>query len=254
MAVAGIDMGALVTKVVILNTNRILGAATLMTGETGETEARQAMDEALKQAGLKLEDIKSVVATGTGRAKVSFAQKQRTAMSCHAKGACFLFPEARTVIDVGAESSAAILLSADGKVSDSVSNDKCAAGSGIFLDAMSRMLRVPLAEMGPESLQATEAVPITSMCVIFAESEVISHVHRDPPVPRSNILAGIHASITDRLYGMAQRVGAESPVVMTGGASKNIGIVRALEAKLGTTVLVPEDPQIVGALGAALLA
>ena len=254
MAVAGIDMGALATKVVILEGDRILAATTLMTGETGETEAHKAMEEALRQAGLKLEEIKSVISTGTGRKRVPFAQKQRTAMSCHAKGAYFLFPQVRTVIDVGAESSTAIRLSADGKVEDSVGNDKCAAGTGIFLDAMSRMLRVSLGEMGAESLKATGTVPISSMCVIFAESEVISHVHKDPPIPCANILAGIHDSIVDRLFGMAQRVGMEPEVVMTGGVSKNVGIIRAMESKLGTKVLVPEDPQIVGALGAALFA
>lgn len=254
MAVAGVDMGALATKVVILEGNRILAASTLVTGEVGEIEARRAMEEALKQAGLKMEDLKAVVSTGTGRKSIPFAQKQRTAMSCHAKGAYFLFPQARTVIDVGAESSTVIRLSADGKVEDSVGNDKCAAGTGVFLDAMSRMLRVPLEEMGEESLQATGTVSISSMCVIFAESEVISHVHKDPPVPRNNILAGIHESIVDRLFGMTQRVGVVPGVVMTGGVSKNIGIVHSMEEKLGVKVLAPADPQIVGALGAALLA
>ncbi|MBI1988102.1 MAG: 2-hydroxyglutaryl-CoA dehydratase [Nitrospinae bacterium] len=243
MAVAGVDMGALATKVVILEGNRILAASTLVTGEVGEIEARRAMEEALKQAGLKMEDLKAVVSTGTGRKSIPFAQKQRTAMSCHAKGAYFLFPQARV-----------IRLSADGKVEDSVGNDKCAAGTGVFLDAMSRMLRVPLEEMGEESLQATGTVSISSMCVIFAESEVISHVHKDPPVPRNNILAGIHESIVDRLFGMTQRVGVLPEVVMTGGVAKNIGIVHSMEEKLGVKVLVAPDPQIVGALGAALLA
>lgn len=254
MAVAGIDMGAQATKVVILEDDKILAAATLVTGESGDSEAREAMEEALKQAGLKLDDLKSVVATGTGRMGVSFAQKQRSAMSCHARGAYFLFPQARTVLDAGAESSTAIRLSVDGTVEDSVGHDKCAAGAGIFLNTMSRMLRVPLEELGTESLKATNAETISSMCVVFAESEVVSHVHRDPPVPIANILAGIHESMVDRLFGMAQRVGMQPQVVMTGGVSKNIGIIRAMESKLGATVLVPEDPQIVGALGAALVA
>ena len=254
MAVAGVDMGALATKVVILEGNKILAASTLMTGDTGEKEARMAMDEALKQAGLKMEDLTMVVSTGTGRKSIPFAQRQRTAMSCHAKGAYFLFPGARTVIDVGAESSTVIRLSADGKVEDSVGNDKCAAGTGVFLDAMSRMLRVPLEQMGAESLNHTAKCSISSMCVIFAESEVVSHVHRDPPVPKANILAGIHESIVDRLYGMTQRVGVLADVVMTGGVSKNIGIVTAMEEKLGVKVQLAEDPQIIGALGAALIA
>jgi len=254
MAVAGIDMGALATKVVIMEGDKVLSSVTRISGEIGEVEARKAMDEAVAQAGLKLEDLRLVVSTGTGRKGIPFAQKQRTSMSCHAKGAYWLYPSARTVIDIGAESSTVIKLSSDGKVEDSVGNDKCAAGTGVFLDAMSKMMRVPIEEMGPISLQAKEKASISSMCVIFAESEVISHVHRDPPTPREDILAGIHESIVDRLFGMTQRIGVVPEVVLTGGVSKNVGIVRALEEKLGVKALVPEDPQIVGALGAALVA
>ena len=197
---------------------------------------------------------KSVVSTGAGRMNVPFAQKQRSVVSCLARGAYFLYPQARTVLDVGAESSTAIRLSDDGTVEDSVGNDKCAACAGIFLDTMSRMLRIPLAELGTESLKTTNAETISSRCTVFAESEVVSLVHRDPPVPVANILAGIHESMANRLFGMAQRVGMQSDLVMTGGVSMNIGIIRAMEAKLGKQVLVPEDPRIVGALGAALVA
>ena len=254
MAVAGIDMGALSTKVVILEGDKVLSSATRVSGEVGEIEARHAMDEALARAGLKLEDLKLVLSTGTGRKGISFAQKQRTSMSCHAKGAYWLFPSARTVIDIGAESSTVIKLGADGKIEDSVGNDKCAAGTGVFLHAMSKMMRVPVEEMGPVSLKHKSKASISSMCVIFAESEVISHVHRDPPTPKEDILAGIHESIVDRLFGMTQRIGVVPEVVLTGGVSKNIGIVRAIEEKLGHKALIPEDPQIVGALGAAIIA
>jgi (R)-2-hydroxyacyl-CoA dehydratese activating ATPase len=254
MAVAGIDMGSLSTKVVIMEGDKILSSATRASGEVGEVEARNTMDEALAKAGLKLEDLKLVVSTGTGRKSIPFAQKQRTSMSAHARGAYWLYPSARTVIDIGAESSTVIKLSADGKVEDSVGNDKCAAGTGVFLDAMSKMMRVSVQEMGPVSLKAKGKASISSMCVIFAESEVISHVHRDPPTPKEDILAGIHESIVDRLFGMTQRIGVVPEVVLTGGVGKNVGIVRAIEEKLGLTALVPEDPQIVGALGAALIA
>jgi predicted CoA-substrate-specific enzyme activase len=254
MAVAGIDVGSQSTKVVILEGDRILAAVTLKTGESGESEAGQAMDEALRQAHLKREDMRNVVSTGADRMSVRFARKQRSTESCLARGASFLFPQARTVLDAGAESSTAIRLSEDGSVEDAAGNDKCAGGSGTFLDTMSRMLRIPLAELGAESLKATSAETITSTCAVFAESEVVSLVHRSPPVPLANILAGIHESVVDRLFGLAQRVGMHSPVVMTGGVSRNIAIVRAMEARLGQPVLVPEDPQIVGALGAALFA
>jgi predicted CoA-substrate-specific enzyme activase len=157
-------------------------------------------------------------------------------------------------VDAGAESSVAIRLSADGAVADMVGNDKCAGGSGTFLDNMSKMLRIPLAEMGAESLKATSAEPITAKCAVFAESEVISLVHRNPPVPIPDIVAGIHESMVDRLFALAQRAGMQPEVVMTGGVSKNIGVIRAMETRLGRPVLVPEDPQVVGALGAALMA
>jgi predicted CoA-substrate-specific enzyme activase len=254
MAVAGIDTGAQSTKVVVLEGDRILASVTLQTGESGESEARQAMEEALRQARLKLEDVKSVVATGAGRMNIPFAQKRRAIVSCLARGTHFLFPQARTVLDAGAESSTAIRLSAEGKVEDSATNDKCAAGGGIFLDTMSRMLRIPVAELGAESLKATGTEALSSTCAVFAESEVVSLVHRDPPVPIPNVLAGIHQSVANRLFGLAQRVGVPSEVVMSGGVSRNSGIIRAMEAKLGTPVLVPDEPQMVGALGAALLA
>jgi len=254
MAVAGIDVGSQSTKVVILEGDRILAAVTLKTGESGESDARQAMEEALRQVRLKLEDMKSVVSTGIGRMSVPFARKQRSIVGCLARGAYFLYPRARTVLDAGADGSTAIRLSADGTVEDSAINERCAASGGVFLDAMSRMLRIPLAELGAESLKATNAETISSTCTVFAESEVVSLVHRDPPVPIANILAGIHESVANRLFGLAQRVGMQPEVVMCGGVSKNIAIIRAMEAKLGKPVLVPQDPQIVGALGAALFA
>jgi predicted CoA-substrate-specific enzyme activase len=254
MTVAGIDVGSQSTKVVILEGGRILAAVTVQTRESSESEARHAMEEALRQAGLRPEDITSTVATGAGRMSVPVAQKQRSTLSCLAKGAYFLFPQVRTVVDAGAESSAAIRLLADGTVADTASNDKCAGGSGTFLDNMSQMLRVPLAEMGAESLKATNAEKVASKCAVFAESEVISLVHRDPPVPVANILAGIHASMVDRLFALSQRVAMQPEVVMSGGVAKNIGVIRAMETRLGRPVLVPEEPRIVAALGAALIA
>lgn len=254
MAVAGIDMGSQSTKVVILDGGRILAAVTLKTGESAEIEARRAMDEALRQAQLKLNDLQNVVSTGAARMNAPFARKQRSTVSCLARGARFLFPHARTVVDAGAESSTAILLSADGAVEDSVTNDRCAGGSGTFLDNMSQMLRIPLGALGAESLKATHTEQIANKCAVFAESEVISLVHRVPPVPVADILAGIHESMVDRLFALAQRVGLQPDLVMCGGVAKDIGVVRSMEARLGKAVSVPDDPQIVGALGAALFA
>ena len=254
MAVAGIDVGSQSTKVVVLDGERILAAVTLKTGESAETEAREAIDEALRQAQIALNDLQNVVSTGAGRMNAPFARKQRSTVTCLARGARFLFPRARAVIDAGAESSTAIRLSADGAVEDSVTNDRCAGGSGTFLDNMSQMLRIPLGELGAESLKATHAEQIVNKCAVFAESEVISLVHRVPPVPVADILAGIHESMVDRLFALAQRVGAQHDLVMSGGVAKDIGVVRAMEARMGMRVSVPPDPQILGALGAALYA
>jgi (R)-2-hydroxyacyl-CoA dehydratese activating ATPase len=254
MVVAGIDMGSQSTKVVVLGDDGILAAVTLNTGESGESEARRAMEEALLLAGLNLDDIRSVVSTGTGRMTVPFAHTPRSAVGCLARGARFLYPQARTVLDVGAESTTAVRLSADGAVEESVRNDTCAAAAGIFLDTISTMIRIPVADLGAESLKATKTETITSRCAVFAESEVVSLIHRDPPVPVANVLAGIHESMAAQLFALAQRVGLPSELVMSGGVSKNSGIIRAMEAKLGKPVLVPQEPGIVGALGAALIA
>jgi (R)-2-hydroxyacyl-CoA dehydratese activating ATPase len=254
MAVAGIDVGSQSTKVVILEGDRILAAAVVTMGESGEREARCAMEEALRRAGLTLNDITNVVSTGAGRASVPFARTQRSVVGCLARGAHFLYPQARTVLDAGAESSTAIRMSANGAVGNYATNDQCAAGAGIFLDTIGEMLRVPVAELGAESLKATNMEPLTSRCAVFAESEVVSFVHRVPPVPVANILAGIHESMAGRLFAMAQRVGLRPEVVMSGGVARNVGIIRAMEAKLGKPVVVPEEPRTLGALGAALAA
>jgi predicted CoA-substrate-specific enzyme activase len=254
MAFAGIDLGSQSTKVVILEGDRILAAVTLKTGESAESEAREAMEEALRQAGLKQEEIERMVSTGAGRRSVPFAGKRRSTASCLAQGASFLHPLVRTVVDAGAESSTAIRVSAEGTVEDSATNDKCAGGSGTFLDNMSRMLRIPLDDLGAESLKATHPEPIANTCAVFAESEVVSLVHRTPPVPLPDIVAGIHEAVVDRLFAMAQRVGLKPDLLMSGGVSKNAGITRAMEARVKARVLVPEEPRIVAALGAALAA
>jgi predicted CoA-substrate-specific enzyme activase len=254
MAVAGIDVGSQSTKVVILESDRIVAAVTLETGESGASEARQAMGDALLQAGLKLEDLEGVVATGIGRGSVRFAQTKRSVQGCLARGARFLFPQARTVLDCGAESSTAVRLSADGAVEGSAGDNKCAAASGVFLETVSHILRIPLAQLGPESLKATRPQPLASTCAIFAESELVSLVHRDPPVPVADILAGVNEYMVEGLFGTALRAGLRPDVVMCGGVSRNTGIVRAMETKVGSPVLVPGEPQIVGALGAALAA
>jgi predicted CoA-substrate-specific enzyme activase len=178
----------------------------------------------------------------------------RSAASCIATGAYFRFPQARTVLYVGADSSMAVRLSAEGQVEDSVKNERCAVSSGALLDIVSRMLEIPVAEMGELSLQATAPQTVTSRCVVFAEGEILSFIHRDPPVPIPDVLAGVNKSIADGLWSMVQKVGVPSELLLCGGVMRNVGIVKAIEAHLGRPALVPEQPQYVRALGAAVFA
>jgi predicted CoA-substrate-specific enzyme activase len=259
MAVVGIDLGSDHTKAVILEDDKILGGASLSTGESAETEARMAVQEALRQAGRKREDLKAAVATGTLAVSVTAgvniaALKQRSAASCIALGAYFRFPQARTVLYIGADSSMAIRMSAGGQVEDSVKNERCAVSSGALLDIVSRMLEIPVAEMGPLSLQATAPQTVTSRCVVFAEGEILSFIYKDPPVPVPDVLAGANQCIANGLWGMVRKVGVPAELLICGGVARNAGIVKAIEAHLGKPALVPEQPQYVRALGAAVFA
>jgi predicted CoA-substrate-specific enzyme activase len=259
MAVLGIDLGSQNTKVMILEGDEILGGASLETGESAESEARMAVQEALRQTGLKREDLKAGVLTGPLSVPVSKAVNipglsQRSAASCIATGAYFRFPQARTVLYIGADSSMAIRLSAEGQVEDSVKNERCAVSSGALLDIVSRMLEVPVAEMGAMSLQATAPQTVTSRCVVFAEGEILSFIHKDPPVPVPDVLAGVNESIANGLWSMVQKVGVPSELLLCGGVVRNAGIVKAIEAHLGKPALVPKQPQYVRALGAAVFA
>jgi (R)-2-hydroxyacyl-CoA dehydratese activating ATPase len=254
MAVIGIDLGSQSTKVVIVEGDTIVGGASLQTGESAETEARMAVQEALRQTGLKREDLKAAVATGTLNVPVTEAVKQRSAASCIATGAHFRFPQARTVLYVGADSSMAIRMTDDGQVEDSVKNERCAVSSGALLDIVGRMLEIPVEELGPMSLQATAPETVSSRCVVFAEGEILSFIHKDPPVPVPDVLAGVNQCIADGLWGMVQKVGVPSELLICGGVARNAGIVKAIEAHLGKPALVPPQPQYVRALGAALFA
>jgi predicted CoA-substrate-specific enzyme activase len=259
MAVVGIDLGSQSTKAVILNDDEIVGGASLSTGESAEDEARLAAQEALKQTGLKREDLKAAVATGTLAvpitAKLNIAAlKTRSPASCIATGAFFRFPQARTVLYVGCDSSMAVRLSADGQVEDSVKNERCAVSSGALLDIVARMLEVPVEELGELSLQATAPQQVSSRCVVFAEGEILSFIHKDPPVPVPDVLAGANQCIADGLWGMVQKVGVPSELLICGGVARNAGIVKAIEDRLGKPVLLPKQPQYVRALGAAVFA
>ena len=254
MAVAGIDVGSLTIKAVIVEDGKILAHSIIRTSEEAEAGAKRGMEEALKSAGLAQEDIKYIVATGSGRKEVSFAQKQKTSLSCLAKGTSMLFPSVRTVFDVGAETCSVLCLNERGGVEDSVGHDRCASGTGVFLESMAKLMKMSLEVMAAECLKAKARAEVSSMCAIFAEQEVISHVHRVPPTPKNDIIAGIHGSMSVRIVGLAKRIGIKGDVALCGGVAKNVGFVKVMEEDIGSTVLVPEEPQIVAALGAARIA
>ena len=246
---AGVDIGSTMTKVVIMN-QAIVASVIGPTGPEHRKLANRVMEEALVGAKLSFDDITYVVATGYGRINVPFADKQITEISCHARGVSYLLPEARTVIDIGGQDCKAIKLS-NGRAVDFVMNDKCAAGTGRFLEVTAEGLGVKLDDMGRLSLAAKNKVEIGSTCTVFAAQEVVAKLSAG--VPLSDIIAGLHEAIATRIYGMARRLKIEREVALTGGGAKNIGLVRALEAKLGYLVLVPPEPLLTGAIGAALL-
>jgi len=255
MIVAGVDVGSLTVKALLLaarDTHRVLGQRVVVTGARAAAAAQVAYDGALADAGLDPTDVTYVLATGYGRARVPFAHDQVTEITCHARGIAHLLPETRTLLDVGGQDSKAIRLRPGGRVADFAMNDKCAAGTGRFLEVMARALEVDVADLGALGARARDPAHISSTCTVFAESEVVGLVGagRHP----ADIVAGLHASIAQRLVGLLHQVGATPPVAMSGGVAYNAGVVRALEAQLGAPVSVPPGPQVVGALGAALIA
>lgn len=252
MFFAGVDIGSTMTKVVVLGEDASMVA--WVVGPTGPEHrilAHRVMAEAIEKAGIAPEDVGYIIATGYGRINVPFADRQVTEISCHARGVHSLFPQARTVIDIGGQDCKGIKL-ANGRARDFVMNDKCAAGTGRFLEVIAEALGLRLEELGEVSLRATNPVKISSTCTVFAEQEVVSHLSVGVPVP--DIVAGIHEAIATRVWAMVSKIRVEREVVITGGGAKNIGLVRALEAKLGVPVLVPPEPLLTGALGAAIIA
>jgi predicted CoA-substrate-specific enzyme activase len=246
---AGVDIGSTMTKVVIMNES-VLASVIGPTGPEHRKLANRVMEEALKKAKLPFEDISYLVATGYGRINVPFADRQITEISCHARGIAYLLPEAQTVIDIGGQDSKGIKLK-DGRAVDFVMNDKCAAGTGRFLEVAAEELGVKLEDMGKLSLEAKNPVRISNTCTVFAAQEVITKLSEGAALP--DIIAGLHEAIATRVHGMIRRLKIEREVAVTGGGAKNIGLVRALEAKLGFAVLVPPEPLLTGAIGAALL-
>jgi benzoyl-CoA reductase subunit D len=253
MITAGIDVGNKYVKVVILKDGEIAARGHSESGFDQKKAAEDALSQALAEAGLNREEISYISATGTGKTEVTFANGTITEVGAAARGAIRLFPEARTVVDVGAEEGRALKIDGNGKVIDFAINEKCAAGAGSFVETMARALEVPLEEMGPLSLTATKSVPINAQCAVFAESEVVSLIHLKTSKPE--IARSIHDAMASRISSMVRRVGLQKEVAMIGGLAKNSGFVRSLERDLEVKILLPEShPDFVSALGAAIAA
>jgi len=253
MKALGIDIGSLTTKAVILD-DGILASSIIPSGDEADLSARAAVEDVLNRAGLSLNDDLYIVSTRVGGKSVSLSQQSKAITTCLARGIHYLYPSVRMAIDIGAESSTVIKVNERGRLNDWVNQDKCAAGTGIFLQQMAKLMLMPLEEMSKLSFQAKSRADITSTCAVFAESEVISHVHREPPTPKEEIVAGIYFSVVSRIVSLCKRVGIEQDVAAIGGVTLNRGLVKILEEELGFGVLVPDAPQIVVALGAAVIA
>ena len=250
---AGIDSGSTSTDVVILDAQKqIVAQVILPTGAGAAAGADRALEEALRQAGLSREDLTATVTTGYGRTAIQCGDKSITEITCHAKGAFFLNPAVRTIIDIGGQDSKVIRIDDTGNVTNFVMNDKCAAGTGRFLELMARTLELSLEDMSTMGLTWKEDITISSMCTVFAESEVVSLIAQDKTA--ADIIHGLNESVASKTCALVKRVGGEGAYMMTGGVSKNRGVVDAIERRLGVQLCISEKAQLNGALGAALFA
>jgi benzoyl-CoA reductase subunit D len=252
MITAGIDMGAKTIKVVVLRDGDIVGKAKTVAGFEARESAEEAYAAALEEAGVTTAEVEQIVATGAGRKWAPQAARDVSEVSGDAKGVINLYPGARTVIDVGAEEGRAIRCTEDGKVLDFALNEKCAAGAGAFTEAMSRALEVAIEELGPMSLNSQNAIPMNAQCAVFAESEVVSLLHAK--TPKEDIARAVHDAIASRIVSLARKVGFEPEVVLIGGLARNVGFVDSLQRALECDVTIPENPEHIGAYGAALAA
>jgi benzoyl-CoA reductase subunit D len=250
MITAGIDVGAKWVKVVLLDDGTVIGRSKVLTGFDQQESAGQALDAALKETGVAPDAIERTAATGAGRGDAPGDTVQVTEVSAAALGAVHVDPAVRTVIDVGAEEGRAIKTTDDGRVVDFAINEKCAAGSGAFTEAMARALETPVEEIGPLSMDSTQAIPMNAQCAVFAESEVVSLLHAK--TAKADIARAVHDAIANRVVSMARKVGINEDILVIGGVARNVGFVSSMERELDLKVKVPEDPDYVSALGAAL--
>jgi len=251
--VAGIDIGSVATKSVILDESQaIIGFNIMPVGAIFRESGKDSFRQALSAAGIREEEVSYIVSTGYGRTSLRFAHHRVTEITCHAKGVHKLFPSCRTVIDIGGQDSKAISINDLGNVKNFAMNDRCAAGTGRWLEVIARVLNLSLDKMGELALRAKKEIRISSVCTVFAESEVISYMTGGAQL--EDVLGGVHRAIVERVVNsLVLRVGIVEEVALTGGVAKNIAIRREIEKAIGTKVSVPDEPQLTGALGAALI-
>ncbi len=252
MYVLGIDIGSTACKGVVMDENKNIVASAVIPSGTGTSGPRKLEAELTAACGIEKSEFSKIVATGYGRQQYEGADKQPSELSCHTKGVVFLIPGVRTIIDIGGQDAKAIKLNAKGKMDNFVMNDKCAAGTGRFLDVMAKVLETEISNLEKLDAAAEEPVSISNTCTVFAESEVISHLSAN--VSKEDIVAGIHNSVAKRVASLAKRIGIQDEVVMVGGVARNGGVVRAMGEALGKKVVVPQQAQLTGAIGAALTA
>ena len=252
MLTAGIDMGTQRVKVVILKDNQILSRNQNFSGFEPTKAAEQTFEEALKFANLSRDNLQHVTATGAGVEMAPFSDSTVSMMGADARAGAYFFSSARTVIDVGAEEARAVRCDEKGIMLDFVVNARCAAGAGTFIEAMARALEVELDDMGSLSLKAERASPINASCVIFAESDVVSLIHKEEP--KTEIARAIFDAMAERVSSMVHRLGINQDIVLVGGVAKDVGFVASLKRRMGTDILIPEEPLFAGAVGAALIA
>ena len=253
MISAGVDVGSTSTKAILMDGDRkIIGRSLIKTGAHVVRAAQQVFREAIKQSGIEEHEVDQVVGTGYGRYKVTFGDTQVTEISCHARGAAFVFPNTKIIVDIGGQDTKAIRIAPGGEVEDFCMNDKCAAGTGRFLEAAAATMALPLDEIGPLSLQFRQMIKITNVCTVFVESEIMAHLARGRAP--EDILRGVHLAIATRTVALMRRVGMDPEITFTGGVSRNQGILETLQEKVKQKINVSSDSQYMGAIGAALFA
>jgi len=252
MITVGIDLGTQRVQVVVLKDGIVASRAQALSGFDPTKTAEQTVDEALKKANFKLSEVACLVATGSAMEMAPYQASTVSMMGADAKAGVFLFPKARTIIDVGAEEARAVKCDERGVMVDFVVNERCAAGAGAFIEAMARALEVKLEDMGSLALKAERASPINASCVIFGESDVVSLIHRQESKPE--IARAVYDAMADRISSMVHRLGINPEIVLVGGVAKDVGFITSLNRKLGVNILIPEFPEYAGALGAAIAA